>query len=618
MDLANVKNHPNRNGFDLSYRNIFTACVGQLIPCMVKDVLPSDKFKINLSWFSRTSPLNTCAYTRIREHVDCFFVPYRLLWRFSDLMFTGTASLQSSFSYASSNNIVPKGQSVCPPCFSKFSVHKLIQANNKNAELNSFFRSDDGGMDRNIGIVKLLDSLGYGDFSSLLTGDVSKLPNSYLNAFRLLAYQKIYSDFYRNEQWEDSKPTNFNVDYFAPGSSQVDVLDNIVRDITSKPLSATSYDDYNNNVFSLRYANYLKDYVTGIVPQPQFDGTSYAPVEVHSEDNDLSFTLTTSESSDTKHWIDIDDNNVLYQANTSGVGNDIEHQVTLRDVFGPNALNNVYGNLSILELRKAQALQRWKEITNCHKKSYKSQLEAHYNVNVSNDRSDMVRYLGGNVQTLNIGEVVNTNLIDSNPTTIGGTGQGEGNANIDFTVPEHGIIMAIYYAEPILDYSTIVDPFNLKTENESFFIPEFDKLGMQPLSVYDVSCDKSFIDNYISRNGHEFLGYVPRYAEYKTSLDKVSVSAHKAFPAWVCPLDAFSLLNTGNNHLPPSEPTPDDVGIGFRSTYQMFKIRPSQLNPIFKAQISPDVHDFMSDQLLIKFNNSIKAIRPMDANGLPY
>ena len=608
MDLANVKNHPNRNGFDLSYRNIFTACVGQLIPCMVKDVVPSDKFKINLSWFSRTSPLNTCAYTRIREHVDCFFVPYRLLWRYSDLMFTGTASLQSAFSFRSHDINVPQGLSICPPCFTKNAVIRFLNANKFTGSYNPYMLADDGGMDRKLGTIKLLDSLGYGDFSSLLTNNFSTVPRTFLNAFRLLAYQKIYSDFYRNEQWEDSKPTSFNVDYFAPNNVQVDVLDTLIKDIVSNPLKPATYDDYNNNVFSLRYANYLKDYVTGIVPQPQYDGTSYAPVTVLSENNDLSFTANSVSSSQNNLAINSNNEVVVTDENNESV-----HQITLKDVFGSNALNEIYGNLSILELRKAQALQRWKEITNCHKKSYKAQLEAHYDVNVSHDRSDMVRYLGGNVQTLNIGEVVNTNLIDSNPTTIGGTGQGEGNASIDFNVPEHGIIMAIYYAEPILDYSSLVDPFNLKTENESFFIPEFDKLGMQPLSVYDVTSDKAFIDNYVSRNGHEFLGYVPRYAEYKTSLDKVSISAQTAFTPWVCPLDAKSLLDTGLNHFAEFSTAPK-----YRATYQMFKIRPSQLNPIFKAQINPRVIDFKSDQLLIKFNNSIKAIRPMDANGLPY
>ena len=603
MDLANVKNHPQKNGFDLSYRNIMTANVGQLIPCMVKDVLPSDKFSINLSWFSRTAPLNTCAYTRIREHVDCFFVPYRLLWRYSDLLFTGTGSLQSAFQFLPSQNNSPSGLSVTPPCFLPSTVSKLCKANVPSSGLSPYITSDDGGLNRNLGTIKLLDALGYGDFSFLLNSSSSTYPVVYLNAFRLLAYQKIYSDFYRNEQWEESKPTNFNVDYFAPTSSHVEVLHLVVDDIVSKPLSPTTYDNYNNNPFTLRYANYPKDLFTGVLPSPQFGGTSYADVQVTSADNDLYFTVN-SNSSGTNNLV-IDSQEVKVNGNV-----DTPIEVALKDVFSSDSLNSIRGQLSILELRRAQALQRWQEITNCHKKSYKAQLEAHYDVNVSDERSDMVKYLGGNVQDLNINEVVNTNLVESNP-TIGGTGQGDGSTNIKFTVPEHGIIMAIYYAEPILEYSSTIDPFNLKTENEDFFVPEFDKLGMQPLSIYNFTSNKSVIDSYKSVNKHEFLGYVPRYAEYKTSVDRVSFSAKSAYPSWVCPLDAKSLLQTGIN-------TKVGNSMSYMTNYQMFKIRPFQLNPIFKAQLSPSVGDYLSDQLLINFNNSIKAIRPMDVNGLPY
>lgn len=603
MNLSNVKNHPQKNGFDLSYRNIMTANAGQLLPCMVKDVVPSDKLSINLSWFTRTAPLNTCAYTRIREHVDCFFVPYRLLWRYSDLLFTGVGSLQSAFTFDATQNAIANGPAVCPPLFYPHTVRKFCAAQKTiPSDLNPLLLTDDGGLNRNLGIVKLLDALGYGDFSFLLD-TTKKYPNIYLNAFRLLAYQKIYSDFYRNEQWEDAKPTCFNVDYLAPSAYPSDVFSPLVTTITSKALTTSNYDDYNNSVFSLRYANYPKDLFTGVLPSPQYAGTSYAPVNIWSDNPNLTFTA--SSTSDGSQQLVLKDNIV----SVSG-GIEAEREITLKDVFSSDSLNKIFGNLSILDLRKAQALQRWKEITNCHKKSYKSQLEAHFDVDVSNDRSDMVHYLGGNVQTLNINEVVNTNLVDSNP-NIGGTGVGSGNATINFTAPEHGIVMAIYYAEPFLDYSSsCIDAFNLKAATEDYFIPEFDKLGMQPLSIYNFTSDKDVADSYTSFNKHEFLGYVPRYAEYKTSVDRVSISAKSAYAAWVCPLDARTLLTSGLNLLGKS--------LEYRTTYQMFKVRPYQLNPIFKGQLSSSTSDFLSDQLLINFNNAIKAIRPMDVNGLPY
>ena len=80
--LKDVRNKPNRNGFDLSQKNSFTAKVGELLPVYHKIALPGDKFNFRVQHVTRTQPVNTAAFTRIREYFDFFFVPYRLLWRY--------------------------------------------------------------------------------------------------------------------------------------------------------------------------------------------------------------------------------------------------------------------------------------------------------------------------------------------------------------------------------------------------------------------------------------------------------------------------------------------------------------------------------------------------------
>ena len=80
MSLKKLRNKPSRNGFDLSRKNIFSAKVGELLPIMCVECIPGDKFKINLKNFTRTMPINTAAYTRIREYFDFFFVPTELMW----------------------------------------------------------------------------------------------------------------------------------------------------------------------------------------------------------------------------------------------------------------------------------------------------------------------------------------------------------------------------------------------------------------------------------------------------------------------------------------------------------------------------------------------------------
>ena len=88
MNLKSLRNKPSRNGFDLSFKRNFTAKAGELLPVMVKEVLPGDVFNIDLSSFTRTQPVNTAAFARMREYYDFFFVPYNLLWNKADTLLT--------------------------------------------------------------------------------------------------------------------------------------------------------------------------------------------------------------------------------------------------------------------------------------------------------------------------------------------------------------------------------------------------------------------------------------------------------------------------------------------------------------------------------------------------
>ena len=84
MDMKSVRNNVSRNGFDLSTKRNFTAKCGELLPVMCKEVIPGDKVKIDLSAFTRTMPVNTAAFARIREYYDFFFVPFSHLWNRSN------------------------------------------------------------------------------------------------------------------------------------------------------------------------------------------------------------------------------------------------------------------------------------------------------------------------------------------------------------------------------------------------------------------------------------------------------------------------------------------------------------------------------------------------------
>ena len=87
-----------RNGFDLSYHSYFTSPTGMLLPAFVQDVTPGDFLKLDVSNFTRTLPVNTAAFARIKEKMDFFFVPYRLIWRWFDQFYTSVKDMTTAYS----------------------------------------------------------------------------------------------------------------------------------------------------------------------------------------------------------------------------------------------------------------------------------------------------------------------------------------------------------------------------------------------------------------------------------------------------------------------------------------------------------------------------------------
>ena len=154
MSLKSIRNKPSRNGFDLSFKKNFTAKAGELLPVMVKEVLPGDTFKINLKAFTRTQPVNTAAFARIREYYDFFFVPYNLLWNKSNTVLTQMLdNPQHAVSIDPSQNFVLNGEM---PYVSSSEIADYINSL-KNSPTFVDYRSNYFGYDRATCSVKLLD-----------------------------------------------------------------------------------------------------------------------------------------------------------------------------------------------------------------------------------------------------------------------------------------------------------------------------------------------------------------------------------------------------------------------------------------------------------------------------
>lgn len=575
MSMKSIRNKPSRNGFDLSFKKNFTAKAGELLPVMVKEVLPGDTFKINLKAFTRTQPVNTAAFARIREYYDFFFVPYDLLWNKSNTVLTQMYdNPQHAVSLDPTQNFVLNGEM---PYSTSQSIADYINSLS-NDTIAADYSSNYMGYSRSKCSVKLLEYLGYGNYESFLTktwNDAPLMADLHHNLFGLLAYQKIYSDFYRDSQWERISPSTFNVDY----------LDGQNMYLTNFYNNESFIQSY--NMFDLRYCNWQKDLFHGVLPHQQYGETAVASITPN-----VTGKLTLSNFS------------TVGASPTTASGTATKNLPAFDTV----------GDLSILVLRQAEFLQKWKEITQSGNKDYKDQLEKHWGVSVGDGFSELCTYLGGVSSSIDINEVVNTNITGSAAADIAGKGVGVANGEINFNSNgRYGLIMCIYHCLPLLDYTTdMLDPAFLKVNSTDYAIPEFDRVGMQSMPLVQLM---NPLRSLADASGL-VLGYVPRYIDYKTSVDQSVGGFKRTLNSWVISYGNESVKNqvvlpATAPPVEPSEPVPSVAPMNFT----FFKVNPNCLDPIFAVKANSDMS---TDQFLCSSFFDVKAVRNLDTDGLPY
>lgn len=594
FSYGSVKNKPARSGFDWSEHFSFTAKAGELLPVYWKMLLPGTKVNLNLSSFTRTMPVNTAAYTRVKEYYDWYFVPLRLINKS-----IGQALVQMQDQPVQATSIVAnKSVTLDLPWTNAATMYTLLDyayqtlpGKHKDRNLNGFLKAATS--------AKLLRYLRYGNcyFTATPAGEgknknfglsskddfnLMAAKNVSFNVLPLAAYQKIYCDWFRFEQWENACPYTYNFDYYNGG--------NIFSGVTANPEEFWS----NDNLLSLRYANYNKDLFMGVMPSAQFGSVALvnvrtspnAGVYLSNQEGFLTGTVATDGTSITVKNT---------QALTPGIS------PILRTSFA-----DLSARFDILSFRIAEATQKWKEVTQCAKQGYKEQLEAHFNVKLSEALSDHCRYIGGTSSGVTISEVLNTNL-ESAAADIKGKGVGGSFGSETFETNEHGILMCIYHAVPVLDYLRSGQDLQLlSTLATDLPIPEFDHIGMEALPT------EALFNQYSSEavsllSNIPVLGYSPRYIAYKTSVDWVSGAFETTLDSWVAPL-------TIDEQITKLLFNPDSGSI-FSMNYGFFKVTPRVLDPIF-VQECTDTWD--SDQFLVNVSFNVKPVQNLDYNGMPY
>ena len=680
VGFHNIKNNVSRNAFDLSHRHMFTAQIGELLPIFVQWCNPNETFKLGYNGFSRTQPLQTAAFTRLKENVQYYFVPFQSLWKYFEQQVTNMTTGQSGENISRIAASISEDTKITTGMpYINYNWLNQILYNLVRAEVNAFIASYEAGFTsvesiisdpsnssyfvngvlRSASIAKLLRALGYINTSldtydlvsniiayadslgpnqslsvagfensdygySFSFNSLESAPN--LSIFPLLAYQKIINDHYKYRQWQPYRSYQCNIDYLSPSDSM---------DFSSK----FGENPWASALFEMGQSNLPLDYFNGVLPKAQYGEESAASVDLGASfnfngktgnpvnadgDNPIvgSFVNKNTGRSLDSNVVDANvikpygstdlrtDPNQVSQRETIGVALPV-HQHTL------DASVSMDGNgaLKISALRSAIALQKYKEIQESNDSDFASQVLAHFGIKPKHDDYKSI-FIGGGDSVIDINPQVNQNLTGDNNADIKATGAGQLSCGCKFTSDTYGIIIGIYRCVPQLDLAHVgVDRNLLKTDASDFPIPELDSIGMQTQYRFEVCAPvigSKNLNNDVS-DGFDIdmsrtYGYLPRYAELKTSYDRYEGAFLDSLRSWVTGYDALALrkwMQVSSDQ--PTQP--------YRGIDALLVCPPSIVNSIFVDQTATTANN---DKILVGSVNTCVAIRPLSVYGLPY
>ena len=461
---------PGTNVFDLSHERKLSMKMGNLVPIMLNEVVPGDKFQINTEILMRMAPMLAPIMHRLNVYTHYFFVPTRLVWDdFEEFITGGRLGPQ------------PGVPGPVPPFFQR--------------------KTENRSMDTAEGT--LADYMGIPPVYKTGTPATWPVDNLKWSALPFRAYQLIYNEYYRDQNLEAEIP--------------------IVK-------TSGEQSDF-TNMHTMRSRAWEKDYFTSALPWPQRGGDVHmalgdsATIKYDKTTGKYQHLVQSSGTAGVAGQLSSADDvnevgNVRMQALNTGLNID------------PN--DTLFADLSdakggtINELRRAMRLQEWLEKNARGGARYVEQILSHFGVRSSDARLQRPEYLGGGKTPVKISEVLQTSETDS---TAQGNASGHGLATgvshqAKRFFEEHGYIIGIMSVLPRTSYQQGMERLWYRNDRFDYYWPEFANIGEQPVLNKELYCTgDEDIDNGT-------FGYQSRYAELKTGRSSVHGEMRSSLSYW--------------------------------------------------------------------------------------
>nr|QJB19717.1 MAG: major capsid protein [Microvirus sp.] len=397
------------------------------------------------------------------------------------------------------------------------------------------------------------------------------------------AYWAVWRDYYRDENFQTVFPGS-SIDVGQDETEQMYALEEFMQ------LQVVDDDIYRFPADRLAYRCWSKDYFTSALPWQQ-RGTSPAIPITGAAAAQWASNLFLSEDMPVNfappNW-DNGNPSILYAKaakfdNTDGMGS--ARAANMHAWANSNTISLSTVGADINDLRYAVQVQKWLERNARGGYRYNEYLMAHFNEAPRDDRLQRPEYIGGMRQPIITSEVLQTSATETESPqgTFAGHGMSVGQSFTGrYHAREHGIILGLMSIMPEAVYQQGIPRQWTRQTRFDFYSPEFAHLSEQEIKLSELYYQNTDADN-------TRFGFQGAYDEYRTA------------NSVVCGKLATSLKYWTLSRIFDSAPTLNST---FLTTEALSKTRR-------QAWAVPGVENGSQGEFLVRWNNHVKALRPM-------
>lgn len=172
---------------------------------------------------------------------------------------------------------------------------------------------------------------------------------------------------------------------------------------------------------------------------------------------------------------------------------------------------------TINDLRKAVAVQQYYEALARGGSRYREQVQALWNVTISDKTVQIPEYLGGGRYHININQIVQTAENDKTP--LGETGAMSvtpiNESSFTKSFEEHGFVIGVCCVRHNRSYQQGLERFWTRSDRLDYYVPQFANIGEQPVKKKEIMLTGTETDE-------ETFGYQEAWADYRMKPNRVS------------------------------------------------------------------------------------------------